>query len=76
MATTVTELAGLIDRFTERDGIHTTEMSELTLYRFSGPSEPVAVLYEPSLCLIAQGSKEVRLGDEMYRYDPAHTEPC
>lgn len=26
----------------------------------------------PSLCVIAQGSKEVHLGDERYRYDPYH----
>ena len=25
-----------------------------------------------SFCVIAQGSKEVLLGDERYRYDPAH----
>lgn len=68
----VTELAGLIERFTGRDGAHATDVTELTLFRFSGPSEPTAVLYEPSLCLIAQGRKEVRLADETYRYDPAH----
>ena len=26
----------------------------------------------PSFCVIAQGSKEILLGDEGYRYDPAH----
>jgi hypothetical protein len=26
----------------------------------------------PSFCLIAQGSKEVLLGDKRYQYDPAH----
>ena len=29
-------------------------------------------MLEPSLCVIAQGSKEVLLGDSLYRYDPAH----
>jgi AraC-like DNA-binding protein len=28
-------------------------------------------LYEPSLCLVAQGAKEVLLADEVYRLDPA-----
>jgi AraC-like DNA-binding protein len=28
------------------------------------------VLYEPSLCLVAQGSKHVLLAGEVYRYDP------
>ena len=27
---------------------------------------------DPAFCVIAQGSKEVFLGDERYRYDPAH----
>jgi AraC-like DNA-binding protein len=27
---------------------------------------------DPALCVIAQGSKEIMLGDHRYRYDPAH----
>lgn len=71
-ATRIGRLATCIERQAACDGIHTTAVPELTLFRSSGPSLPTAVLYEPSLCLIAQGSKEVRLGDEVYRYDPAH----
>lgn len=70
--TRLTDLAARIDRHAPGDGAHATCVSELTLFRASHRSEPVGVLYEPSLCLIAQGSKEVRLGDETYRYDPAH----
>ncbi len=29
-------------------------------------------MVEPSLCVIAQGSKEVLLGERLYRYDPSH----
>lgn len=29
-------------------------------------------MLEPSLCVIAQGSKEVWLGDSRYRYNPDH----
>ncbi len=68
----MTELAARIGRHAPADGVHPTAVSELTLFRASQRSEPVGVLYEPSLCVIAQGSKEVRLGDETYRYDPAH----
>jgi AraC-like DNA-binding protein len=71
-ATRIGRLAACIERQTRGDGHHATPVPELTLYRWSGPSLPTAVLYEPSLCLIAQGSKEVRLGEEVYRYDPAH----
>jgi AraC-like DNA-binding protein len=65
------ELAGLIERQTGADGAHETAMAELTLTRMSAPSEPTVVLYEPSLCLVAQGSKHVLLAGEVYRYDPA-----
>ena len=64
-------LSAAIDRQTRADGIHSTAVPELTLFRLSAPSEPTMVLYEPSLCLIAQGSKLVHLADEVYRYDPA-----
>lgn len=70
--TKVPELAGLVERFTGRDGVHATHVPELTLFRATEPSEPTAVLYEPALCLVAQGRKEVRLADETYLYDPAH----
>lgn len=40
--------------------------------RASTPLEPLHSVLEPSLCLIAQGSKEVLLGESRYVYDPAH----
>jgi AraC-like DNA-binding protein len=66
------ELATLIERQTGDDGAHETAIAELTLTRYSAPSEPIVVLYEPSLCLVAQGGKQVLLAGEVYRYDPAH----
>ena len=33
---------------------------------------PLHSVSEPAFCVIAQGSKEILLGDERYRYDPAH----
>ncbi len=65
------ELTTLIGRQAKADGIHDTAIPELALFRSSGPSEPTPVLYEPSLCLVAQGSKQVLLGSELHRYDPA-----
>src|SRR4051812_40781078 len=37
------------------------------------PTDPVALVVEPSLCVVAQGAKEVYLAGEVYRYDPAHS---
>ena len=65
------ELATLIERQTGADGTHGTAIAELTLTWVSAPSDPTTVLYEPSLCLVAQGTKEVLLAGEVYRYDPA-----
>jgi AraC-like DNA-binding protein len=44
----------------------------LHLYRHSIPLEQVYSMVEPSLCVVAQGSKEFLLGGSSYRYDPFH----
>jgi AraC-like DNA-binding protein len=44
----------------------------LYLNRASVPLQQFHSVLEPSLCVIAQGSKEVLLGDSRYVYDPAH----
>lgn len=64
------ELAGRILRMTDQDGIQNTAIAGLDLFRSSGPTLPMPTLYRPCLCIMAQGSKEVRLGEERYVYDP------
>ncbi len=44
----------------------------LHLYRHSMPLEQVYSVVEPSVCVVAQGSKEFLLGESRYRYDPFH----
>jgi len=44
----------------------------LSLTRRSEPQAPLHGLFKPTLCVIAQGSKEVLLGGNRYRYDPLH----
>src|SRR5947209_20112492 len=68
----LTKLAGAVERHTGSDGMHETAVTALRLSRFSAPSDLVALVYEPCLCLVAQGAKEVVLADETYRLDPAH----
>ncbi|MEK4248504.1 AraC family transcriptional regulator [Paenibacillus sp. FSL W7-1287] len=65
------ELAEVIERFTKQDGTHETLIPGLRFIRSSEASEPVYSVYEPSLCVIAQGAKVVMLGKESYRYDPS-----
>jgi AraC-like DNA-binding protein len=40
--------------------------------RSSKPTERVHSVSTPAFCIIAQGSKDVLLGDEVFRYDPGH----
>ena len=43
----------------------------LLFYRFSAPAGPAYAVSTLRFCVIAQGSKEVALGTERYRYDSA-----
>jgi AraC-like DNA-binding protein len=67
------DLAAAIARQAEADGVYETAVPALRLSRFSAPSDLVALVYEPSLCLVAQGAKEVILEGEAYRLDPARS---
>jgi AraC-like DNA-binding protein len=65
------KLASAIERHTTADGPYDTAVPALRLSRFSAPSDVAALVYEPSLCVVARGSKEVLLGDETFRLNPA-----
>ena len=65
------ELIERLARAVPEDG--TAEpLAGLRLRRASSPTELGHGVSDPALCVIAQGSKEIRLGDNRYRYDPAH----
>src|SRR5215208_4812852 len=65
------ELVERIARAIREDG--TVEPLEgLQLRRASSPTELGHGVSFPALCLIAQRSKEILLGDHRYRYDPTH----
>lgn len=63
------ELTTALDCLTEGNGRFPTAINFLQLIRASAPSEPIATVHEPSLCIIAQGSKQMMLSDELYQYD-------
>ncbi|OWK43112.1 AraC family transcriptional regulator [Fimbriiglobus ruber] len=67
------KLAAAIERHTTADGAFDMAVPGLLLFRASAPSDHNADVYEPSLCVVAQGAKEVLLAGETYRYDPAHS---
>ncbi len=65
------ELVALIARGIRDEG--TTEpLPGLRLRRAIAPTELGHGVSFPCFCVIAQGSKEVWLGNKRYRYDPAH----
>src|SRR4030042_12322 len=61
-----------IARWTADGGRLVTAISALTLARRDAPTEPMSHMYEPSICLIAQGAKRVLLGDDTYVYEVRH----
>lgn len=68
-----TTLADVFERHTRKDGDYETAIPGLWLYRSSLPSDEHAVVYVPSLCVVAQGAKEVVVGGQVYRYDPSQS---
>jgi AraC-like DNA-binding protein len=61
-----------IARWTDKSGLLVTAIPGLSLSRRDAPTQPTSYMYEPSLCLIAQGVKRVLLGDDTYVLDAHH----
>ena len=68
----IAELSTLIDRHVVGTGICSTAMPRVSLIRADAPSTPTPAVYEASLCIIAQGSKRVSIGEHSVVYDAAH----
>ncbi|OHV77073.1 AraC family transcriptional regulator [Rhizobium sp. LCM 4573] len=67
---TLTEIAAIIARHVSNDGFHATPIERLTLVRSSTVTMPMPNVLRPQLCLVAQGRKEVTLGDRVFGYEP------
>jgi AraC-like DNA-binding protein len=65
------ELAERIARAMPRNGRYEVQRG-VFFNRASVTDRPAHNVLEPSFCVIAQGSKEILLGDETLHYDPAH----
>ena len=50
------------------NGLSDTRIPGVKLYRSDGPTAAVPTIYEPTLCLLVQGSKKIWLGDEQLQY--------
>jgi len=65
------ELVERMARAIPEDGI--LEVSPgFFLGRSSQPTKMLHSVFKPAFCVIAQGSKQVLLGEDVFRYDPGH----
>lgn len=69
------ELVEILRRRCVNEGANS--MAEgLNFYRHTALTQPFHGLYSPSMCIIAQGAKQVQMGEELFRYDPSHFLLC
>jgi len=61
-----------IARWTEKGDQPLTAIPGLSLSRRDAPTPPTSHMYEPIICLIAQGAKRVLLGNDTYVFDAHH----
>jgi AraC-like DNA-binding protein len=59
----------LLQAFAPRQGRNATPWPGLRCYRSSRPTVPDPAVYAPSLCIVGQGAKQARIGDQVFRYD-------
>ncbi len=64
------QLAALIGELTPCEGSQATAVPELWLTRWSTTQLPRGSVGRALLCVVAQGSKQIQLGAQSFRYDP------
>ncbi len=65
-------LVALLDGFAPKPGRNQTPWAGLRCFRSPRPTRPDPAVYAPSICIVAQGTKEALLGEQVFRYDPLH----
>lgn len=66
-------LSPAIARLAQSDGDYVTAIPGLSLHRRSKPTEPLHCIYSLGLGVIAQGEKQVMLGDAVVNYGPGQS---
>jgi AraC-like DNA-binding protein len=62
------ELGALTAKFSSGDGIHPTAVGGVACIKLSEPHMQLPAVYQPCVCVILQGAKQVLLEEEIYRY--------
>ncbi len=68
----IARLAQLIATYAPHDGCFDLPIPGVRVFRSSAvDAEPINVMSQAGICLVAQGAKRVILGDKIYEYDPS-----
>lgn len=66
----MTDIAGLLDQLAREEGVNSTNVGGVRIYRASQPSARVPLCYNQGLIFVGQGKKRLFYGGEVYDYDP------
>ncbi|MES2946029.1 MAG: AraC family transcriptional regulator [Pseudomonadota bacterium] len=66
-------LAHEIGRIAQNDGDHITQIPQLAVFRRTGKTEPVPCIYALGLVVVAQGGKQVTMGEQVLNYGPGQS---
>lgn len=69
-ASQLRELAALTVKYSSGDGMHSSAVQGLQCIQLSAPNLELPHVYQPCICVIVQGAKQVLLEQEIYRYAP------
>ncbi|WP_349742027.1 AraC family transcriptional regulator [Roseateles cavernae] len=70
---TIARLAQEIGKIARNDGSHPTAAASLSVHRLSAKSDPLPCFYELGLAVIAQGTKQVTLGEQVMSLGPGQS---
>jgi len=70
---TIARLAHEIGKIARNDGSYPTSVAALSVHRLSVRSDPLPCFYELGLAVIAQGSKQVTLGEQVMSLGPGQS---
>lgn len=61
-------LRNLLEQNSRQEGISTTPIPGVEIFSARATTTPLPVVYQPSLCVLAQGEKQVFMGTEVFTY--------
>ncbi|MDC6170443.1 AraC family transcriptional regulator [Paucibacter sp. XJ19-41] len=70
---TIARLAQEIGKIARTDGSHPSAVAALSVHRLSARSDPLPCFYELGLAVIAQGAKQVTLGEQVMSLGPGQS---